>query len=246
MERLQKILSAAGVCSRRLADEYLKAGRVTINGCPALLGEKADVEHDEIALDGVVINYKMPPKVYLMLNKPEGYVTTLADEFGRPAVVDLTRDCGQRVYPIGRLDRDSEGLLLLTNDGNFAQRLCHPSYETEKEYRVTVTGNLRSCVERLESMRMLDGCPIAPVQVRVLERLPGKWVLSMVLHQGLNRQIRRMCKNEGMGVRQLIRVREGAMTLGGLEPGKWRYLTPEEVEAAYHYTYRSGGKEEEL
>ena len=229
MDRLQKILSAAGICSRRLADEYLQAGRVTVNGQIVTVGAKADIKKDKIALDGVVID-TMPQKVYLILNKPMGYVTTLKDEYGRPAIADLTKDCGQRVYPIGRLDRDSEGLLLLTNDGNFAQRLCHPSYETEKEYRVTVTGNLRNCVERLENMRMLDGCPIAPVQVKVLERLSGKWVLSMTLHQGLNRQIRRMCKNEGMGVHRLIRVREGSMTLGDLPQGKWRYLTAKEVE----------------
>ena len=219
---------------------------MTINGCVAMVGERAEWSTDEIALDGVVVNTKMPPKVYLMLNKPVGYVTSLEDEYGRPVVADLTRECGQRVYPVGRLDRDSEGLLLLTNDGSFAQHLCHPRYGTEKEYRVTVTGNLHRCVERLESMQMLDGVPIAPVKVEVLERLAGKWVLSMILHQGLNRQIRRMCKNEGMGVHQLVRVREGAITLGSLKPGKWRYLTPEEVKEAYSYTYRSGDKEEEL
>ena len=131
MDRIQKILSAAGVCSRRLAEEYLRAGRITVNGQTAGVGAKADLAADEIKLDGKTIA-AIPPRVYLMLNKPRGYVTTLSDEFGRPTVIDLTADCGERIFPIGRLDRDSDGLLLLTNDGALAERLSHPRYETEK------------------------------------------------------------------------------------------------------------------
>ena len=138
MDRIQKILSAAGVCSRRLAEEYLRAGRVTVNGEAVGVGAKADPAVDEIRLDGKVIA-AIGPRVYLMLNKPRGYVTTLSDEFNRPTVIDLTADCGERIFPIGRLDRDSDGLLLLTNDGDLAERLSHPRYETEKEYGPTTT-----------------------------------------------------------------------------------------------------------
>ena len=147
--RLQKILSAAGVCSRREAEAYLLAGRVTVNGSAAVLGQKADTDWDEIALDGQPVASSVP-KLYLMLNKPKGYVTTLSDERGRPTVADLAAGCGVRVYPVGRLDLNSEGLLLLTNDGDFAQRLSHPSHQMEKEYRVTVSGQLEGCPERLD------------------------------------------------------------------------------------------------
>lgn len=236
MERLQKILSVAGVCSRREAEIYIRAERITVNGEVAHLGGQADPEKDEIALDGRVIPAP-GARVYLMLNKPKGYVTTLSDPFGRPVVTDLTRDCGERIYPIGRLDRDSEGLLLLTNDGNFSLRLSHPSFETEKEYHVTIGGNLRNCVKRLEAVRELDGMPIAPVKIEVVSKMSGKWILSMTLHQGLNRQIRRMCRAADLGVLRLERVREGSLLLGGLPQGTWRYLTGEEVEAAYRDTY---------
>ena len=154
MERLQKILSAAGVCSRRKAEELLKAGRVTVNGVPAGLGDKADLEQDVIQLDGVLVAAESP-KLYLMLNKPRGVVTTLSDERGRPSVDQLVASCGARVYPVGRLDMDSEGLLLLTNDGAFAQQLAHPSHQTEKEYHVTVTGQLAGSPARLAGLTAL-------------------------------------------------------------------------------------------
>lgn len=229
MERLQKLLSAAGVCSRRQAEEYLRAGRVTVNGAPAALGDKADTERDVVALDGRPIGPAVQ-KVYLMLYKPRGYVTTLADEKGRPAVGDLTKDCGVRVYPVGRLDMDSEGLLILTSDGTFAQRLAHPSHETEKEYHVTVTGRLEGCRERLAALRALeDGTPIVPAKVEVVSRQGNRLVLSVTIRQGLNRQIRRMCAMADLRVERLVRVREGSLLLGGLPPGKWRFLTAEEV-----------------
>lgn len=229
MERLQKILSAAGVCSRRQAEEYLRAGRVVVNGAVAALGDKADPNRDRILVDGRPVAVQ-EEKFYLMLHKPRGYVTTLSDEKGRKTVVELTADCGTRVYPVGRLDMDSEGLLLLTNDGAFAQRLAHPSHEMEKEYHVTVTGKLGGCKERLESLTALeDGTPIVPARVRVVEKRDASWILSVVIHQGLNRQVRRMCAQAGLDVRRLKRVREGKLQLGKLPAGKWRHLTEEEI-----------------
>ncbi len=244
MDRIQKILSAAGVCSRRLAEEYLRAGRITVNGQTAGVGAKADPAADEIKLDGKTIA-AIPPRVYLMLNKPRGYVTTLSDEFGRPTVIDLTADCGERIFPIGRLDRDSDGLLLLTNDGALAERLSHPRYETEKEYHVTIGGNLKNCVERLESVTELDGKPLARVKISVIAKESGHWTLSLVLRQGLNRQIRRMCQEASLSVLRLQRVREGNILLGDLPQGQWRYLTDEEVRDAYNHAARMERREEE-
>ncbi len=231
MERLQKILSAVGVCSRRQAEEYLRAGRVTVNGVPAALGDRADPERDRVELDGKPVA-AAAERVYLMLHKPRGYVTTLSDERGRPTVAALVSGCGTRVYPVGRLDMDSEGLLLLTNDGAFAQRLAHPSHGTEKEYRVTVTGRLEGCRDRLAALTALeDGSPIVPARVAVLERRGGRLVLSVTIRQGLNRQVRRMCALADLRVERLVRVREGSLTLGTLPPGQWRRLTAEELSA---------------
>ena len=228
--RLQKILSAAGLCSRRQAEEWLKAGRVTVDGRIAALGDKADPERSAVAVDGKPLA-PPPEKVYLMLNKPRGYVTTLSDERGRAAVAELTADCGTRVYPVGRLDCDSDGLLLLTNDGDFAQRMAHPSHRKEKEYHVTVTGRLAGCERRLAALTALeDGSPIVPSRVTVLRRDGGTWVLSVTICQGLNLQIRRMCALAELRVKRLQRVREGSLTLGNLPLGKWRYLTAEEVK----------------
>ena len=244
MDRIQKILSAAGVCSRRLAEEYLRAGRITVNGKTVGVGAKTDPAADAIKLDGKTIA-AIPPRVYLMLNKPRGYVTTLSDEFGRPTVIDLTADCEERIFPIGRLDRDSDGLLLLTNDGALAERLSHPRYETEKEYHVTIGGNLKNCVERLESVTELDGKPLARVKISVIAKDSGYWTLSLILRQGLNRQIRRMCQEASLSVLRLQRVREGSILLGDLPQGQWRYLTDEEVRDAYNHAARMERREEE-
>ena len=230
MERLQKILSAAGICSRRQAENYISAGRVTVNGAVASLGDQADPGTDRIELDGTPVG-RPAEKKYLMLNKPRGYMTTLSDEKGRPDVAQLVRDCGDRVYPVGRLDMDSDGLLLLTNDGGFAQYLAHPSHEMDKEYLVTVGGALSGCEGRLAALTVLeDGTPIVPAQVKVMKREAGYWTLSIVIHQGLNRQIRRMCAQVGLKVLRLQRIREGNLALGDLPQGKWRYLTREEID----------------
>ncbi len=225
-ERLQKILSAAGVCSRRQAEEYLLQGRVTVNGKVAGLGDKADPEQDAVAVDGKPIS-KPENLTYLMLHKPRGYITTLADEKGRPTVADLVRDCPVRVWPVGRLDWDSEGLLLLTNDGDLTNRLIHPSHEVEKEYIVTVSGDVDAALPILEGPMELDGAPLAPARVRVL----GANRLSIVIHEGKNRQVRRMCALAGLEVTRLKRVREGPLELGTLPRGTWRALTQAEIRA---------------
>lgn len=229
-ERLQKLLSAAGVCSRRAAEGYITAGRVTVNGCPASLGQRADPERDDIRLDGRPIA-PGAELVYLMLNKPRGYVTTLSDERGRKTAADLVRGCGARVYPVGRLDLDSEGLLLMTNDGALTQRLTHPSHQVSKTYHVSVHGTVAGAAERLLALRELEGEPIAPAQVELLADDGDRALLSVTIHQGKNRQVRRMCAACGLTVRRLRRVREDGLELGDLPPGKWRYLTEQEIQA---------------
>ena len=226
-ERLQKLLSAAGVCSRRAAEGYITAGRVTVNGENALLGQQADPETDDIRVDGVPLG-REPEAVYLMLNKPRGYVTTVSDEQGRKTVMDLLTGVSTRVYPVGRLDRDSEGLLLLTNDGALTHRL-HPSHEVSKEYRVTVSGPVEHAAERLSRIRDVVGLPIRPAEVRELSRKGNRAELSVTIHEGRNRQIRRMCAQCGLEVLRLQRVREHCLELGTLPLGQWRYLTAEEI-----------------
>ena len=229
-ERLQKILSAAGVCSRRAAEGYITEGRVSVNGIPAELGRRADPEKDDIRLDGKPISGPESP-VYLLLNKPRGYVTTLSDEQGRKTVAELVRDCGVRVYPVGRLDLDSEGLLLMTNDGALMQYLIHPSGEIDKVYQVSVYGPVQGCAARLASLTDLEGEPIRPARVEVLRQTEQTAELSVTIHEGKNRQIRRMCAACGLTVKRLRRVREHTLELGDLPTGKWRYLTQEEVKA---------------
>ncbi len=227
-ERLQKLMAAAGICSRRQAEAWIAAGRVRLNGVTATLGDKADRATDEITVDGKPLPGR-PAFVYVMLNKPAGYVTTLSDEKGRPTVLELLRGVKTRVFPVGRLDLMSEGLLLLTNDGALAQRLTHPSYEAEKGYRLWVSGGAEDAAERLSAVREIDGEAIRPASVR-LERVDkGGAVLSVILRQGKNRQIRRMCAACGLTVRRLRRVREHTLVLGDLRPGQWRYLTAEEI-----------------
>ena len=229
-ERLQKILSAAGVCSRRAAEGYLTAGRITVNGETAQLGQQADPETDDIRVDGVPLD-REPETVYLMLNKPRGYVTTVSDEQGRKTVMDLLTDVHTRIYPVGRLDRDSEGLLLLTNDGALTQRLLHPSHEVSKEYHVTVSGPVEHAAENLRRIRDVAGMAIRPAEVQMLRREGNRAELRIVIHEGRNRQIRRMCARCGLEVLRLQRVREHCLELGTLPLGQWRYLTAAEIAA---------------
>lgn len=226
-ERLQKLLSAAGVCSRRAAEEYITAGRVKVNGAIAQLGDKADPASDRITVDGKPLP-QQGARVWLMLHKPRGYVTTLDDERGRKTAGALVAGCGSRVWPVGRLDMDSEGLLLFTNDGEGTNRLLHPSHEVEKEYQVTVRGDLNAAIPLLAGHMELDGVPLAPAAICLLRQLPGGGVLSVTIHEGKNRQVRRMCALAGLEVIRLLRVREGSLRLGKLRPGTWRFLTPEE------------------
>lgn len=223
-QRLQKILSAGGVCSRRKAEEYLREGRVTVNGVPAALGDKADPETDTIALDGVPVG-RTETRTLLMLYKPRGVVTTLADEKGRRTVADLVKDCGARVWPVGRLDLDSEGLLLLTDDGALTHALLHPSHEVEKEYRVWVEGDVDAALPVLRGPMELDGYALRPARVTPA----GEGVLSVVIHEGRNRQVRRMFDSVGHKVLLLRRVRFGPLELGDLRRGEWRELSAEEI-----------------
>ncbi len=225
-ERLQKLISAAGLCSRRTAEEWIAAGRVTVNGVPAAVGDKADLDRDRVEVDGVPLAAPAG-HTYIMLHKPRGYVTTLSDEQCRPTVAQLTTNCPARVWPVGRLDMDSEGLLLLTDDGALTHRLTHPSHGVEKEYRVRVRGNVDAALPLLRAPMEVDGEVLAAD--RVEPAVPG-W-LTVVLHQGKNRQVRRMCAAAGLTVARLIRVREGSLTLDGLEKGRWRLLTPGEIAA---------------
>ena len=228
-ERIQKLLAAAGLCSRRTAEEWIAAGRVTVNGRRVRVGDKADPETDDIRVDGRPLR-GAAPHVYLMLHKPRGYVTTLSDEFGRRTAAELIESCGVRVFPVGRLDMDSEGLLLFTNDGELMQQLIHPKYEVDKLYRVTVRGNWNKGVELLQQMRLLEGEPIAPARVEVLSGQGEKAVLQVTIHQGKNRQIRRMCRQAGLTVLRLERIAEHGILLGNLPCGKWRALTEDEVK----------------
>ena len=229
-ERLQKIIASRGITSRRKAEEMISAGRVSCNGRICLLGDSADPNVDSILLDG-----KPLPSggeyTYIMLHKPRGYVTTLSDEKGRDNVAQLVADCGQRVYPVGRLDMDSEGLLIFTNDGNFANRLMHPKHVVDKTYRVFVNGYTTEAYERLQEPMIIDGYAIAKPLIRLISAdKNGKAQLEIVIHEGRNRQVRKMCALSGMKVERLIRIGEGPVQLGRLPIGKWRELTEQELE----------------
>ena len=227
-ERLQKILSARGVASRRKAEQMIQNGAVTVNGVTAALGDSADPELDRICVNG----QPLPTGqrfVYILLNKPRGYVTTLSDEKGRPNAAQLVADCGTRVYPVGRLDMDSEGLLLFTNDGAFANALTHPKQEVEKIYEVWAVGYAPGGEEKLSRPIVLDGYRIRPPKVVLLGADGEKAKFRVTIHEGRNRQIRRMCEAAGMRCTRLRRIQEGSLRLGDLPCGAWRYLTPEEI-----------------
>ena len=228
MERLQKIIAARGLCSRRQAEKWIEEGRVRVNGNTAHLGDTADVTEDVIEVDGKRLP-KAGKKVYLMLNKPRGYVTTLSDEKGRKNAAELVAGCGVRVYPVG-LDMDSEGLLLFTNDGEFANLMMHPKHEVDKVYRVWVTNFAPEKLDALKEPIELDGYKIKAPKVRPVRMEPTRAILDVTIHEGRNRQVRRMCQAAGLEVARLKRIAEGGLRIGELKPGAWRYLEPRELE----------------
>ena len=231
MERLQKILSARGISSRREAEQLILDGRVTVDGLPAALGQRADPETQIICVDGQPIAADLEQRVYIMLNKPRGYVTTVRDERGRKTVMDLLGDAGTGLWPVGRLDYLSQGLLLLTNDGEITRRLTHPSFEVEKVYHVWVRGrDIPRQAEAMAGTLVLDGTPINPAKVQILRQEPNREsVLEVRVTEGRNRQVRRMCALCDLEVLQLMRVGEGSLVLGDLKPGTWRHLTEAEI-----------------
>lgn len=229
-ERLQKLLSSYGVASRREAERIILAGRVRVNGNTASLGDKADLSSDVVEVDGKPLK-KPPERVCLLLNKPRGYVTTCRDEKGRRTVAELVSGCPVRVYPVGRLDLSSEGLLLLTNDGELANRLTHPSGGTKKIYLAWVTGYCPGAEAAFQREMALDGKPLAPFRVRLRGSEGDRALLEVTLFEGRNRQVRRMCELAGLHVTRLKRIAEGPLRLGDLPPGRWRYVTEAEITA---------------
>ncbi len=231
-ERLQKIMAAHGLMSRRAAEEVIAAGRVSVNGVVAKLGDRADVDVDTIEVDGKPLVAK-PETVHIMLHKPRGVVSTMSDEQGRPTVAELVVSVGMRVLPVGRLDMDSEGLLLMTNDAALIHVLTHPSHQVEKEYHVWVRIPeeiaLADAVKTMSGPMMIEGYQIRPGKVAILEQEPTRAKLSVIIAEGRKRQVRHMCAGADLVVLRLQRVREGAIELGSLKPGTWRHLTKEEV-----------------
>ena len=227
-QRLQKILSNYGVASRRKAEQMILDRRVRVNGNTASLGDAADDEEDVIEVDGVRLK-RQPARIVLMLNKPRGYVCTLSDEKGRKNVAELVSGCGARVYPVGRLDLNSEGLLLLTNDGELANRLTHPKKEVDKVYLVWLSHYIPGCEASIASPIEIDGRPTSPAKVEKLRQEGETALLRITIHEGRNRQIRRLCERANVTVTRLRRVAEGSLQLGDLKPGQWRVLTEEEI-----------------
>ena len=225
--RIQKILSAHGVASRREAERMIQDGRVSVNGIPAALGQSALPGTDIIAVDGIPLSRK-DDLVYIALNKPRGYVTTVSDERGRQTVISLVSGAGVRVYPVGRLDMDTEGLLLLTNDGQFANAVAHPSSCITKTYEAHVRGDVTGAAVLMRSSMEIDSRMIRAVSVELVEKTGSGGILRITVDEGRNRQIRKMCALCGLEIRLLRRISIGSVTLGLLETGKWRYLTENE------------------
>lgn len=242
--RLQKFFTDCGIMSRRAAEEEIRKGLVAVNGRTATLGTKIDPETDCVTYGGRRIS--APAKreyVYIILNKPRGYATTTADPHEKKCVMDLITDVKERVYPVGRLDKVSEGLLLLTNDGELANRLTHPKHEIPKIYRVKVDGSVtEEQLQTLTSPLVIDGYRIQPAEVQILALDDTTTTLTFTLYEGRNRQIRKMCEQAGLTVRRLNRIAIGRIKLGGLSVGKWRPLTKEEVAYLYKNTDTSSGR----
>jgi len=231
-ERIQKVLARVGVGSRRAVEKMIESGRIAVNGKTATLGDKIDADKDQVELDGSLVPLA-ENLVHYLLNKPAGVVATAADPEGRPTVVDLV-DPGQRVWPVGRLDLDSEGAIIVTNDGDLALRLTHPRYEVPKTYLAEVDGSLSSSA--LTSLRkgvQLEDGPTAPTDARILDRAGGHTLIEMTIAEGRNRQVRRMCEAVGHPCVRLVRTAIGPLQLGRLKPGQWRRLSPVEVRSLY-------------
>ena len=229
--RLQKFLSAQGLMSRRAAEQEIAAGRVKVNGEVADIGTKIDPEKDRIEYKGKIVGAGDKRKIYLMLNKPRGYLTSMSDDRGRPCVSELVADAGARVYPIGRLDLESEGLLLFTNDGDFANKLMHPRYHEPKTYHVKRAGEIEpEQVLRLCEPMEIDGYVTKPAEVSLITRKKEYSVVAITLFEGRNRQIRKMCEKLSRYVLSLRRVSIGEVKLGDLRPGKWKYLTKSQIQ----------------
>lgn len=229
-QRLQKLISAAGMASRRRSEELIKMGKVTVNGIPASLGDSADPETDIICVDGRLLA-EPAERTYIMLYKPRGYVTTLKDEKNRRCVSELVRDVGVRLYPVGRLDMYSEGLLIMTDDGEFANRLMHPSSQTDKTYHAWVKDACsETALKVLRSPLVIDEHRISPAEVKVIRSGKDYTQLSIRIHEGRNRQIRKMCDCAGLKLTKLKRISEGSLSIGALKPGHWRYLTEDELQ----------------
>lgn len=230
--RLQKYLAERGVASRRKCEELIAAGKVKVNGHPADLGCKVNPMRDLVTVSGRRIENKRGERLYIMLHKPRGFVTTMSDELGRRCVSELVEDAPDRVYAVGRLDKDSEGMLLFTNDGDFANAMMHPRTHVPKTYRVTVRPDFTD--EQMLAFTegvVIDGQRTQPAEVRVISREPGRVVLEIVLYEGRNRQIRKMCEAVGVQVARLRRIAIGDVRLGMLPYGKWRELTRQEVRS---------------
>ena len=227
--RLQKFLSECGIASRRKAEEMIAAGKVKVNGRVASIGDKVDAKRDKVTVGSKRVA-PQNQKVYIMLNKPRGYVTTLKDEYDRKCVSDLVKDVGVKVFPVGRLDRDSEGLLFMTNDGAFANDITHPSKHVNKTYTVTVRGTVESeQTQRMADGILIDGRKTKPCDVFVTERKPDRTVLRFVISEGRNRQIRKMCEAVGLDVIRLKRIEIAGVKIGGLKLGAWRELNAREM-----------------
>lgn len=227
--RLQKFLSECGVASRRKSEELISQGKVKINGRVAQIGDKINPKRDTITVSGKkVVSSKT--KYYIMLHKPRGFITTLSDEMDRKCVAELVKDIPERIYPVGRLDKDSEGLLLMTNDGEFANAMMHPKHHVPKTYRVTVRQNVtEDMVDKLAIGIVIEGRKTAPADVRILLKEETRTVLEIILYEGRNREIRKMCESLGLDVIRLKRTQYGSIKLGMLAQGKYRELTADEV-----------------
>ena len=230
--RIQKFFTDCGVLSRRAAEEEIRAGRVKINGAVAEVGQKIDPTADRVEYRGRVIEATEKPRfTYVMLNKPRGYLSTVTDDRGRHCVTELVEDTGVRLYPVGRLDMDSEGLLLLTNDGDLTNRLTHPKHEIPKIYHVKIRGAVTAeQIKALSRPMEIDGYTILPVKTELISFKDDTSTLRMTLYEGRNRQIRKMCKTQSLNILRLCRVAIGDVKLGNLAPGKGRYLTRAQID----------------